>query len=41
MSFSPNLSTTFTNTKLRTPKNTCDLSGMCSVCQKNAQVCVK
>lgn len=32
MSFSPNLSTTFSNTKLRTPDNTCDLSGMCSVC---------
>ncbi len=32
MSFSPNLATTFTNTKLRTPDNICDLSGMCSVC---------
>lgn len=32
MSLSPNLSTTFTNTKLRTPNNICDLSGMCSVC---------
>ena len=32
MSFSPNLSTTFSNTKLRTPDNPCDLSGMCSVC---------
>ncbi len=32
MSFSPQLSTTFTNTKLRTPNNICDLSGMCSVC---------
>lgn len=32
MSLSPNLSTTFTNTKLRTPNNVCDLSGMCSVC---------
>jgi len=32
MSFSPNLSTTFSSTKLRTPDNTCDLSGMCSVC---------
>ncbi len=32
MSFSPNLSTTFSNTRLRTPENICDLSGMCSVC---------
>ncbi len=32
MSLSPKLSTTFTNTKLRTPDNICDLSGMCSVC---------
>ncbi len=32
MSYSPKLSTTFTNTKLRTPDNICDLSGMCSVC---------
>ncbi len=32
MSFSPNLSTTFSNTRLRTPDNICDLSGMCSVC---------
>ncbi len=32
MSLSPKLSTTFTNTKLRTPDNLCDLSGMCSVC---------
>ncbi len=32
MSFSPYLSTTFTNTKLRTPDNVCDISGMCSVC---------
>lgn len=32
MSLSPNLSTTFSNTKLRTPGNICDLSGMCSVC---------
>jgi hypothetical protein len=32
MSFSPKLSTTFSNTKLRTPNNTCNLSGMCSVC---------
>lgn len=32
MSFSPNLSTTFSNTRLRTPENACDLSGMCSVC---------
>ncbi|MBP1640759.1 MAG: hypothetical protein H6Q17_2342 [Bacteroidetes bacterium] len=32
MSLSPTLSTTFTNTKLRTPNNICDLSGMCSVC---------
>jgi len=32
MSLSPNLATTFTNTKLRTPNNICDLSGMCSVC---------
>lgn len=32
MSYSPALSTTFSNTKLRTPENICDLSGMCSVC---------
>ena len=32
MSLSPTLSTTFSNTKLRTPSNICDLSGMCSVC---------
>lgn len=32
MSYSPKLSTTFNNTKLRTPSNVCDLSGMCSVC---------
>jgi len=32
MSFSPKLSTTFTNTKLRTPGDVSDLSGMCSVC---------
>jgi len=32
MSFSPSLSTTFSNTKHRTPNNICDLSGMCSVC---------
>lgn len=32
MSLSPKLATTFTNTKLRTPSNVCDLSGMCSVC---------
>lgn len=32
MSLSPKLSTTFTNTKLRTPDNICDISGMCSVC---------
>lgn len=32
MSFTPNLSTPFNNTKLRTPNNICDLSGMCSVC---------
>lgn len=32
MSYSPKLSTTFSNTKLRTPDNICDLSGMCSVC---------
>ena len=32
MSLSPNLSTTFNNTKLRTPNNISDLSGMCSVC---------
>ena len=32
MSLSPKLSSTFTNTKLRTPNNICDLSGMCSVC---------
>lgn len=32
MSLSPNLSTTFSNTKLRTPDNICELSGMCSVC---------
>lgn len=35
MSLSPKLSTTFTNTKLRTPNNVCDLSGMCSVCSDN------
>lgn len=35
MSFSPKLSTTFSNTKLRTPDNICDLSGMCSVCSDN------
>lgn len=34
MSFSPNLSSTFTNSKLRTPDNVCDLSGMCSVCSE-------
>lgn len=32
MSFSPKLATTFSNTRLRTPDNTCNLSGMCSVC---------
>ena len=32
MSLSPKLGTTFSNTRLRTPENTCDLSGMCSVC---------
>ncbi len=32
MSFSPKLSSIFNNTKLRTPNNICDLSGMCSVC---------
>lgn len=32
MSLSPKLSSAFTNTKLRTPDNICDLSGMCSVC---------
>lgn len=32
MSYSPNLSTAFSNTRLRTPDNTSDLSGMCSVC---------
>ena len=32
MSLSPKLSTTFSNTKLRTPQNVCELSGMCSVC---------
>ncbi len=32
MSLSPKLSTPFTNTKLRTPDNICDVSGMCSVC---------
>jgi hypothetical protein len=32
MSLSPNLSSTFTGTKLRTPEDTCDLSGMCAVC---------
>ncbi len=35
MSLSPKLSTTFTNTKLRTPNNICDLSGMCSVCPES------
>jgi hypothetical protein len=34
MSLSPNLSTPFSNTKLRTPDNTCNTSGMCSVCQR-------
>ena len=32
MSLSPELSTTFNSTNLRTPGNICDLSGMCSVC---------
>lgn len=32
MSYSPGLSTTFNNTKLRTAENTCELSGMCSTC---------
>jgi hypothetical protein len=32
MSYSPNLSTTFNNTKLRTSENVCELSGMCSTC---------
>jgi hypothetical protein len=32
MSLSPKLSTTYTNTKLRTPDDICDLSGMCTVC---------
>lgn len=32
MSFSPKLSSTFTNTKLRTPENVSPLSGMCSTC---------
>ena len=35
MSFSPKLASTFSNTKLRTPGNICDLSGMCSVCSDN------
>ncbi len=32
MSLSPKLSTTFNDTKLRTPGDVCDISGMCSVC---------
>ena len=32
MSLSPNLSSLFNNTKLRTPNDISDLSGMCSVC---------
>ncbi|MEA4919977.1 MAG: glutamate synthase-related protein [Clostridiaceae bacterium] len=32
MSYSPRLSTTFNETKLRTEHNICELSGMCSVC---------
>lgn len=32
MSYSPNLSTTFNNTKLRTTDHTCTTSGMCSTC---------
>lgn len=32
MSYSPILSSTFSNTKLRTPENVCAISGMCSVC---------
>jgi len=37
MSYSPYLSTTFTNTKLRTPENVCNLSGMCSVCSDSCR----
>lgn len=32
MSYSKRLSNTYTNTKLRTPNNICELSGMCSTC---------
>ena len=32
MSYSPKLSTTFNNTKLRTDHSICELSGMCSTC---------
>lgn len=35
MTYSPNLSSTITNTKLRTPDNVSPYSGMCSVCSSN------
>jgi len=35
MTYSPNLSSSITNTKLRTPNNVSPYSGMCSVCTSN------
>lgn len=35
MSYSPNLGSTITNTKLRTPNDTSPFSGMCAVCTEN------
>ncbi|OPL09375.1 MAG: glutamate synthase [delta proteobacterium ML8_F1] len=35
MSYSPSLSSSITNTKMRTPQNVSPLSGMCAVCSSN------
>ncbi|MGB4439001.1 MAG: hypothetical protein WBJ13_07210 [Sedimentibacter sp.] len=35
MSYSPSLGSTLTHTKMRTPENVSDFSGMCVVCTAN------
>ncbi len=39
MSFSPSLSSTIANTKMRTPENISSFSGMCSTCTSNKRDC--